>query len=230
MNTSMNDVADSAIAQHAATARSKIGGAMKLVMVTALVVIASSVSAQTAKYTAKIGHLEQVTQPRHTGLEKVAALVKERTKGEVEFNLYPSSQLGNARQMVEGVQFGAAEATVMPAAFLGGFNPVVSVLDIPYIYPTDRTVSQKLREGAFGKGEFGGCLVHNTLCNVSGFDQGRIALNHGFRQRQPLLRVGHLRLQQRLVKPEQHVTHANRCAIGKQDFHNPPIRLRRDIN
>jgi len=151
MNTSMNDVTNRANAQHSATARNKIGRAMKLVMVTALVVIASSVSAQTAKYTAKIGHLEQVTQPRHKGLEKVAALVKERTKGEVEFTLYPSSQLGNARQMVEGVQFGAAEATVMPAAFLGGFNPVVSVLDIPYIYPTDRAISQKLREGAFGK-------------------------------------------------------------------------------
>ena len=39
----------------------------------------------------------------------------------------------------------------MPAAFLGGFNPVISVLDIPYIFPTDRALSQKLREGPFGK-------------------------------------------------------------------------------
>jgi C4-dicarboxylate-binding protein DctP len=41
--------------------------------------------AQAAKYTAKIGHLESPLQPRHRGLEKVSALVKERTKGEVEF-------------------------------------------------------------------------------------------------------------------------------------------------
>jgi len=104
-----------------------------------------------AQYVAKVGHLEAPTQPRHKGLEKVAALVKERTKGEVEFELYPSSQLGNARQMIEGVQFGAIQSTVMPAAFLGGFNPVISVLDIPYVYPSDRATSQKLREGAFGK-------------------------------------------------------------------------------
>ena len=39
--------------------------------------------------TARIGHLEAPTQPRHKGLEKVAALVKERTKGAVEFELYP---------------------------------------------------------------------------------------------------------------------------------------------
>src|SRR5688572_24334282 len=71
--------------------------------------------------TVRIGHLEAPTQPRHKGLEKVAALVKERTKGAVEFQLFPSSQLGNARQMIESTQFGAIEGTVMPAAFLGGF-------------------------------------------------------------------------------------------------------------
>ena len=104
-----------------------------------------------AKYTMKIGHLEAPTQPRHQGLAKVAELVKSRTNGEVEIQLYPASQLGNARQMVEGVQFGTIEATMMPAAFLGGFNPAVSILDIPYVFPTDRAKSQQLRESAFGK-------------------------------------------------------------------------------
>lgn len=117
----------------------------------ALALVAGGAQAQTAKYVAKIGHLEAPTQPRHKALEKVAQLVNERTKGEVEFKLYPSSQLGNARQMVEGVQFGSIEATVMPAAFLGGFNPAVSILDLPYLYPTDRAKSQKLRDGPFGK-------------------------------------------------------------------------------
>ena len=112
--------------------------------------LAGTASAQGA-ITARIGHLEAPTQPRHKGLEKVAALVKERTKGAVEIQLFPSSQLGNARQMIESTQFGAIEGTVMPAAFLGGFNPVISVLDIPYVFPTDRALSQKLREGAFGK-------------------------------------------------------------------------------
>lgn len=106
---------------------------------------------QAAKYAAKIAHLEAPTQPRHKGLEKVSALVKERTNGEVEFTIYPLSQLGNARQMIEGTQFGAIECTVQPAAFLGGFNPVVSVLDIPYLFPSDRLISQKLRDGPFGQ-------------------------------------------------------------------------------
>jgi C4-dicarboxylate-binding protein DctP len=104
-----------------------------------------------AKYTAKIGHLEAPTQPRHRGLEKVSGLVKDQTKGEVEFKLYPASQLGNARQMIEGVQFGSLECTVMPAAFLGGFNPVVSIFDIPFLLPEDAKKANEIRTGAFGE-------------------------------------------------------------------------------
>lgn len=114
--------------------------------------VAGGVQAQSkAKYTARIGHLEAPSQPRHQGLVKVAELVRARTNGEVEFQLFPSSQLGNARQMIEGTQLGTEEGTVMPAAFLGGFNPAVSILDIPYVFPSDRAAAQKLREGPFGK-------------------------------------------------------------------------------
>jgi tripartite ATP-independent transporter DctP family solute receptor len=123
-----------------------------LVALTAAALAPATVHSQAkAKYAMKIGHLEAPTQPRHQGLAKVAELVRARSSGEVEIQLYPASQLGNARQMVEGVQFGTIEATMMPAAFLGGFNPAVSILDIPYIFPTDRAKSQQLRESAFGK-------------------------------------------------------------------------------
>jgi len=105
-------------------------------------------SAQENK-TAKIGHLEAPTQPRHRGLEQVSKLVMERTK--IEFQLFPASQLGNARQMIEGTQFGSQECTVMPAAFLGGFNPVISILDIPFLLPNDRAKANALRDGPFGQ-------------------------------------------------------------------------------
>lgn len=116
--------------------------------------VAAAVSAHAqpkAKYTAKIGHLESPTQPRHQGLLKVAELVRSRTGGEVEFQLFPSSQLGNARQMIEGTQLGTSEGTVMPAAFLGGFNPSVSILDVPFLFPSDRNAAQQLRGGPFGR-------------------------------------------------------------------------------
>lgn len=104
-----------------------------------------------ADYTAKIGHLESTLQSRHVALEKVAAAVAERTNGAVEFQLFPQGQLGQQREMTEGVQMGALEATVAPAAFLGGFNPVVSIMDIPFLLPTDEAKAQELLDGPFGQ-------------------------------------------------------------------------------
>jgi tripartite ATP-independent transporter DctP family solute receptor len=103
-----------------------------------------------AKFNARIGHLESPQQPRHQALMKVVDLVRSRTNGEVELQIFPSSQLGNARQMIEATQLGTNEGTVMPAAFLGGFNPAVSILDIPYLLPSDRAAAQRLRGGPFG--------------------------------------------------------------------------------
>lgn len=103
-----------------------------------------------ADFTAKIGHLESDQQSRHVHLLKVAELVKDRTNGAVEFQIFPSAQLGNQREMTEGVQLGTLEATVSPAAFIGGFNPAVSILDIPFLLPADADKAQALREGEFG--------------------------------------------------------------------------------
>ncbi|WP_417253009.1 TRAP transporter substrate-binding protein [Celeribacter sp.] len=103
------------------------------------------------EYVAKIGHLESTQQSRHIHLEKVAELVAERTGGDVEFQIFPQGQLGNQRQMNEGVQLGTLEATVAPAAFLGGFNPLVSILDIPYLIPEDADAAAELRDGPFGQ-------------------------------------------------------------------------------
>lgn len=102
-------------------------------------------------YVARIGHLESTQQSRHIHLEKVAALVSERTDGDVEFQIFPQGQLGNQRQMNEGVQLGTLEATVAPAAFLGGFNPLISILDIPYLMPEDASAAAELRDGPFGQ-------------------------------------------------------------------------------
>ncbi|WP_417768921.1 TRAP transporter substrate-binding protein [Stappia sp.] len=113
--------------------------------------VAFSSGAFAADFVAKIGHLESTQQSRHVHLEKVAALVAERTGGAVEFQIFPQGQLGGQREMTEGVQLGSLEATVAPAAFLGGFNPAISILDIPFLLPEDDEKAQALRSGPFGE-------------------------------------------------------------------------------
>lgn len=119
----------------------------------AAAMVAGPISGPSAaqEFTARIGHLESPQQARHQGLEMVADLVRERTDGAVVFELYPAGQLGQAREMNEGVQLGVIEGTVSPAAFLAGFNPAVSILDVPFVYPADRGEANALRTGAFGQ-------------------------------------------------------------------------------
>lgn len=129
----------------------RFGQVVKPLVALSLLAVFSSTNVQGATYTAKLGHLESAQQSRHVHLLKVADLVKERTGGEVEFDLFPAAQLGNQRQMTEGVQLGTLQATVSAAAFLGGFNPVASILDLPYLYPSDENTAQKLRTSPFGE-------------------------------------------------------------------------------
>jgi C4-dicarboxylate-binding protein DctP len=102
-------------------------------------------------FTARIGHLESPQQPRQQGLEMVAKLVSERTNGAVKFEIFPAGQLGQQREMAEGVQLGVIEATVSPAAFIAPFNAAATILDVPFLYPADLKEADELRNGPFGQ-------------------------------------------------------------------------------
>lgn len=108
-------------------------------------------AAAAADFPARIGHIENPDQPRHMALEKVAAMVAERTNGAVEFQIFPSSQLGKQRELNEGVQLGSLEGAVSATSWMAGFNPLVSITDIPFYLPEDPADAQALREGPFGK-------------------------------------------------------------------------------
>ena len=122
-----------------------------LIVLAAMLVMAAPTAALAAKFEAKLASQDPPTTAKHRGLLRAAELIKERTRGDVEIKVFPSSQLGGGRQMIEGAQLGTIEIAITPAAFLGGFNPLVSVLDIPYILPSNRDISRKLRNGKFGE-------------------------------------------------------------------------------
>lgn len=113
--------------------------------------LAAISAATAAKFEAKLASLNPPTHASHRGLIAAAELIKQRTNGDVVITVYPSSQLGGPRQMIEGVQLGTIELANTPTAWVAGFNPLISVLDIPYILPSNRDISRKLLNGQFGQ-------------------------------------------------------------------------------
>jgi tripartite ATP-independent transporter DctP family solute receptor len=97
----------------------------------------------------KIGLSNEPGSPRVRGAELFGKLIKERTNGQVEVKVYPSSQLGATRQMFEQIQMGSLECTLTPTSYFGAFSRMITIVDLPFIFPDIKTY-YKVMTGPFG--------------------------------------------------------------------------------
>ena len=107
---------------------------MRLLLLAGVLVLGLAVAANAADFVFKLGHIADPENPYAKGAEKFAQLVKEKTGGKVEIQVFPSSQLGNQRDLVEGTQFGTIDFTMTSTAVLGNFLPQIAVFDLPFIF------------------------------------------------------------------------------------------------
>jgi TRAP-type transport system periplasmic protein len=89
-------------------------------------------SAQT--YTLQLGHGAQDSHPTQLGAERVAELVAERSDGRLRLEVFPNRQLGEERELVEGLQLGTVDIAVVSTGPLGGFVPRINVVDLPFLF------------------------------------------------------------------------------------------------
>ena len=101
-------------------------------------------------HTILAGHGAQRGHPTHLALEHLAELVDERSDGRLEVQVFPDRQLGEEREMVEGLQFGTVDMTVVSTGPLGGFVPQINVLDLPFLFE-DRVHAYAVFDGAIGR-------------------------------------------------------------------------------
>ena len=63
--------------------------------------------------TIRVGHVLAPDHPYSEGLKKFSELVYEKTDGKVFVDYFHSSQLGNERDMIEGLQLGTLEMALV---------------------------------------------------------------------------------------------------------------------
>ena len=66
--------------------------------------------------------------------DRVSREVKEKTSGRVDIQVFPNSQLGTGRDMVEALSVGALQMTTEGAGALGAFLPQLTLLEAPYLW------------------------------------------------------------------------------------------------
>lgn len=66
--------------------------------------------------------------------ERIAKEVREKTGGRIDIQVFPNSQLGSGKEMIEMVSAGALQMTTDGAGALGAFLPQLSVIEAPYLW------------------------------------------------------------------------------------------------
>ena len=76
----------------------------------------------------KLTYENNPDEPIDKGAQKWAELVSERTNGEVEIQIFPSSQLGNKRDLIEQMRLGENIITIADGSYLMDFVPDFGVV------------------------------------------------------------------------------------------------------
>jgi len=80
----------------------------------------------------RISHDAPVTHTVHVIVNKLAELVKEKSKGDLEVKIYPSGQLYKSKEAVEAVKRGDIEMTYIHMSHLARLEKPLQVVNVPF--------------------------------------------------------------------------------------------------
>jgi tripartite ATP-independent transporter DctP family solute receptor len=100
----------------------------------AAVALALAATPALAQIKLRYAHVGVANAPQTLYADEVAKLVKERTNGRVEIQVFPNSQLGGVGEMVDGVKSGAISMGHHDFASLGKIVSDTAVFNTPFVY------------------------------------------------------------------------------------------------
>lgn len=82
----------------------------------------------------KLGHIANPDTAYDNFAHEFKRLVEEGSNGKYEIDIYPSGQLGVDRELMESLQIGNVDFTVITASDINQFVPAMAVQDLPYLF------------------------------------------------------------------------------------------------
>jgi len=86
------------------------------------------------KIQAKAAQAVARAYPYTAGIEDLIRRTNQGTGGRVDIQFFPDAQLGNERDLFEGLRLGTVQIAVGATGVLAGFAPEVQLLDLPFLY------------------------------------------------------------------------------------------------
>lgn len=98
----------------------------------------------------KLAHDHMTSSPFQESALELKEILEERSDGRFEVEVYPAQQLGSSREMIEAMQMGTCEMTLLPTAKFGGFDQRLTLVDLPFLFPNEDVLWEVL-EGDIGQ-------------------------------------------------------------------------------
>ncbi|MEE8605336.1 MAG: TRAP transporter substrate-binding protein [Candidatus Aminicenantaceae bacterium] len=84
-------------------------------------------------YVIKASLSQNPQEPQVRAVELFKQIVEEKTAGKVRVEIYPNNQLGNQRDVVEGIQLGTVQMSNC-ASVLAGFVRELNIFELPFLF------------------------------------------------------------------------------------------------
>jgi len=97
----------------------------------------------------RLGHIGYPDSPYDLGARKFKELLEARFPGRVEVRIFGSAQLGEDKEMLEGLRLGTLEMHV-PSSVLHSVEPLFGLFDLPFLIE-DRGQVERIAEGPLGE-------------------------------------------------------------------------------
>ena len=117
----------------------------------------------------RLGHIGFPESPFDHGCRKFKDLLEQRLPGEVDVRIYGSAQLGEDKEMLEGLRLGTLEMHV-PSSVLHSVEPMFGLFDLPFLIE-DRAQVEQIAEGPVGE-ELAAKLLEQEIVLLGFWENG----------------------------------------------------------
>lgn len=145
---------------------------MRIISYVALLLLISLTDNTQAQETIKLGVVTKPGSAQNIVAEKFKELVEAQSGGDLQVKIFHSGSLGNETEILQQIQMGTVELGVITSGPFDSFDPIVRVIDYPFLFKDHQQADQIL------DGPLGGEILASL--ETSGF-KGLCFSENGFR-------------------------------------------------
>lgn len=126
-----------------------------VILLFGLLISANSFVLAAPEVVIKFGHVSAVDRDTALGVDLFKDIVESRSDGRIEVQIYPNTQLGSDRDLLEGIRLGTVQMMGAGTSVFSTLTDNFLVLDLPFLAPS-REAMYRMFDGEIGQELFSG--------------------------------------------------------------------------